>query len=91
MKAVEKRTRHQEEKTRLLRHGITGPEPVERDKFGERVGMEEAAFLKKGSQRKGGTYTARQTGARSMAIRHFEQFVRKVRVASTRARRGREA
>jgi hypothetical protein len=90
MDAKEKRTRRQERKTGTLRHGIVGPEPVERDRFRERVQLEEAAFLKKGSKLRGGTFTARETGARSLAIRHFEELVRKVRVAATRSRRRRE-
>jgi hypothetical protein len=73
-----------EEPTTVLQHGIVGPEATERNPLRERVAAEEKAFLKKGSTRRGGTYTARETGAQGLAVRHFEEFVKNVRKEETR-------
>lgn len=53
-----------------------------------RVAMEENAFLKKGAKATG-TMTARQTGARALAIRHFEELAKGARdIANYAKKRG---
>ena len=72
----------------LMVHPMKGPEgPPPRNPFHERVQMEEKAFLKKGSERGPGTYTARETGARGLAIRHFEHATRMAQDQAKRIRR----
>lgn len=53
------------------------------------IGLEEKAFLKKGREARG-TLTARQSGARALAIRHFEEAAKGARdISDYRAKRAR--
>jgi len=62
-----------------------GPEP-EIAARRKRVALEEAAFRKKGSQAQG-NYTARQSGARALAIRHFEEAAKGAQAISAYRKR----
>jgi|SRR6185503_3375368 len=79
--------RHSAEPTDYLQHAIVGGEGgYKPDAFSKKLREEEGKFVKRGSQRGPGKYTAEQTGAKQLAVRHFEEFVRKVKTASAARR-----
>jgi hypothetical protein len=77
----QRRLPSEERRLDLWQHAITGPEgsvPEPMQRIGrrrERVAAEEAAYLRRG-RRAEGTLTARESGARGLSIRHFEELAK---------------
>lgn len=80
-----------EDNTDIMSQAITGTNTSSIPSIPKRrarVAAEENAFLKKGAQASG-TMTARQTGARALAIRHFEELAKGARDIENYQRRKR--